>query len=64
VSELTNENPIWEMFFLVILAALLEPVNFKLEHWVKEHLVHRPVPVPMAVMIENFLKEDESDLNI
>jgi len=49
VSQLTNENPIWEMLFLVILAALLEPLNFKLEHWVKGHLVHKPVPVPLTV---------------
>ncbi len=43
VSNLTNENPIWEMAVLVILAAVLEPLNFKMEHWVKGHLVHRPV---------------------
>jgi hypothetical protein len=49
VSQLTNENPIWEMMFLVILAALLEPLNFRLEHWVKGHLVHKSVPVPMTV---------------
>jgi hypothetical protein len=49
VSQLTNENPIWEMLFLVTLAALLEPVNFKLEHWVKAHLVHKAVPVPVMV---------------
>ena len=51
VSRLTNENPIWEMLFLVSLAALLEPVNFKLEHWVKGHLVHRPVQVPVLVPV-------------
>ncbi len=45
VSQLTNENPIWEMAVLVILAAVLEPLNFKLEHWVKGHLVHRPTHV-------------------
>lgn len=49
VSLLTNENPIWEMLFLVVLAALLEPLNFKLEHWVKHRLVHKPVPVPIPV---------------
>ena len=49
VSQLTNENPIWEMLFLVLLAALMEPLNFKLEHWVKKHLVHKPVPVPLTV---------------
>jgi hypothetical protein len=50
VSELTNENPIWEMMLLVLLAALLEPLNFRLEHWVKGHLVHKPVPVVVPVM--------------
>jgi tetratricopeptide (TPR) repeat protein len=53
VSRLTNENPIWEMLFLVSLAALLEPINFKLEHWVKGHLVHKPVPVPITLTVEN-----------
>jgi tetratricopeptide (TPR) repeat protein len=61
VSRLTNENPIWEMLFLVSLAALLEPINFKLEQWVKGHLVHRPVHVPVPVVIEGISNEDESD---
>ena len=53
VSQLTNENPIWEMLFLVILASLLEPLNFKLEHWVKGHLVHKPVPIPIPLTVED-----------
>ena len=53
ISNLTNENPIWEMLFLVSLAALLEPLNFKLEHWVKGHLVHKPVPVPIPLAVED-----------
>jgi tetratricopeptide (TPR) repeat protein len=53
VGQLTNENPIWEMLFLVILAASLEPLNFKLEHWVKEHLVHRHVQAPLAGTIDS-----------
>jgi hypothetical protein len=52
-SQLTNENPIWEMLFLVALAALLEPLNFRLEHWVKGHLVHKPVHQVVPVMVEN-----------
>ena len=55
ISQLTNENPIWEMLFLVLLAALLEPLNFKLEHWVKGHLVHKPVSVPVPLTVENSL---------
>jgi hypothetical protein len=51
ISSLTNENPIWEMLFLVILAAFLEPLNFKLEHWVKKHLVHRPIQIPVPITI-------------
>jgi tetratricopeptide (TPR) repeat protein len=43
ISLLANENPIWEMLVLVILASLLEPLNFKLEHWVKDHLVRKPL---------------------
>lgn len=53
VSEWTNENPIWEMLFLVTLAALLEPLNFRLEHWVKGHLVHKPVPIPIRLTVED-----------
>src|SRR5579863_3093873 len=34
----TNESPVWEMLILVIIAALFEPVNNKLEHWVKKRL--------------------------
>jgi tetratricopeptide (TPR) repeat protein len=53
ISNLTNENPIWEMLFLVSLASLLEPLNFKLEHWVKGHLVHKPVPAPIPLIVED-----------
>jgi tetratricopeptide (TPR) repeat protein len=53
INNLTNENPIWEMLFLVSLAGLLEPLNFKLEHWVKGHLVHKPVPVSIALTVED-----------
>jgi tetratricopeptide (TPR) repeat protein len=61
VSNLTNENPIWEMLFLVSLAALLEPLNFKLEHWVKGHLVHKPVPVPIPVLVESNSEDTGSE---
>ncbi len=43
------------MLFLVTLAALLEPLNFRLEHWVKGHLVHKPIPVPVPLTVENGL---------
>ncbi len=43
VSNWTNDSAIWEMLILVVLAALLEPINFRLEHWVKRKLVHRPL---------------------
>lgn len=46
LSQWTNDSPIWEMVFFVLLATLLEPLNFKLEHWVKEHLVRTPVTSP------------------
>ena len=64
VSKLTNENPIWEMLFLVSLAALLEPLNFKLEHWVKGYLVHKHVPVPIPVIVESISNEPESEREI
>jgi hypothetical protein len=49
------------MLFLVILAALLEPLNFKLEHWVKERLVHKTVPVPVPVLVESISNDAESE---
>jgi tetratricopeptide (TPR) repeat protein len=61
VSELTNENPIWEMSILVILAAVLEPLNFKLEHWVKSHLVHKPAVVPLPLQVESFPDESKPE---
>jgi hypothetical protein len=41
VSNLTNDQPVWEMSILVLVAAILEPANHKIEHWMKTHLVHR-----------------------
>ncbi len=64
VSQLTNENPIWEMLFLVSLAAFLEPLNFKLEHWVKEHLVHKTVPVPIPIVVESISNDAESEQTV
>ncbi len=70
VSKVTNENPIWEMLVLVILAALVEPLNFKLEHWVKERLVHNhvpvPIPIPVAVPVtdERISNDTDSGQNI
>jgi tetratricopeptide (TPR) repeat protein len=45
INNWTNESPIWETLILVILAACLEPISFKLEHWIKGKLVHKPVHV-------------------
>jgi tetratricopeptide (TPR) repeat protein len=41
VSDWTNENQVWEMLILVIIAALLEPLNYRMEHWVKTKLGHK-----------------------
>lgn len=59
ISDLTNDRPIWEMLILVVIASLLEPLNHKLEHWVKEHLVHKPVPVPIPLTVENISYDPE-----
>jgi tetratricopeptide (TPR) repeat protein len=56
VSDWTNENPVWEMLILVILAAFLEPLNHKLEHWVKAKLVHAPIKkLPLPEVSEQHL---------
>ena len=41
ISDWTNDSPIWEMLALVIIAILLEPLNFRLEKWVKSLMVRR-----------------------
>ncbi len=57
VSDLTNDSALWEMLILVIVAALLEPLNNSMEHWVKERLVHKHVREPVTVMIESISDE-------
>jgi tetratricopeptide (TPR) repeat protein len=57
VSDLTNDSALWEMLILVIVAALLEPLNYRMEHWVKERLVHKPVHEPIPVMVEGISNE-------
>jgi tetratricopeptide (TPR) repeat protein len=42
ISEWTHENPIWEMLILVLIAALLEPLNYRIERWIKVKLVRKP----------------------
>jgi tetratricopeptide (TPR) repeat protein len=49
ISNWTNESPIWETLIFVILAALLEPISFKLEHWIKGKLIHKTVHVMKAL---------------
>lgn len=45
ISNWTNESPIWETLIFVILAALLEPISFKLEHWIKGKLLHKTIHI-------------------
>jgi tetratricopeptide (TPR) repeat protein len=41
ISNWTNESPAWETLIFVIIAACLEPISFRLEHWIKKKLVHK-----------------------
>ncbi len=59
ISDLTNDRPIWEMLILVVIASMLEPMNHKLEYWVKEHLVHKPVPAPIPLTMEDISYDAE-----
>lgn len=43
ISDFTNDRPVWEMLILVLIASLLEPLNFTIEHWIKKHLVAKEV---------------------
>ena len=46
ISDWTKESPLWEMLILVLIAAFLEPINFKVESWVKTKLAQRNVIGP------------------
>jgi tetratricopeptide (TPR) repeat protein len=58
ISIWTNENPVWEMLILVILAALLEPFNNRLEHWVKSRLVRKSITEPTPMLVEGITFDD------
>jgi tetratricopeptide (TPR) repeat protein len=45
ISNFTNESPIWETLIFVVIAACLEPISYRLEHWIKNRLVHKPAHV-------------------
>jgi tetratricopeptide (TPR) repeat protein len=36
ISNWTNDSPAWEMLILVLIAGLLEPLNHRVEGWIKE----------------------------
>jgi hypothetical protein len=55
-------NALIQMNYLTY--SLLEPFNFKLEPWVKGHLVHKPVHVPVPVMVESISNIPESGQGI
>lgn len=43
ISGWTNDSPLWETFILVVIAALIEPINYRLERWIKKRLLHKPI---------------------
>jgi tetratricopeptide (TPR) repeat protein len=59
ISNWTNENPVWEMSILVVLAAFLEPLNHRLEHWVKAKLVRKSKLTPIPIVVETISSDDE-----
>jgi hypothetical protein len=44
VSNWTNESPVWETLIFVALAAILEPISHRLEHWIKKKISHKTGP--------------------
>jgi hypothetical protein len=42
ISDWTHDSPAWEMLILVLIAALLEPLNYRVERWIKVRLVRQP----------------------
>jgi tetratricopeptide (TPR) repeat protein len=49
ISDWTNDSPLWETCILVVIAAVIEPINYRLEHWVKTRLVHRSIRHPHSI---------------
>jgi hypothetical protein len=50
ISDWTNDSPAWEMLILVLIAALLEPLNHRVERWVKQKLVRQEVSIPPPLL--------------
>ena len=44
ISDWTGDSPLWEMVILVAIAASLEPLNYKVENWIKTKLAKRLIP--------------------
>jgi len=44
IDTWTNDSPLWELAILVVIAALLEPLSYKFENWVKTHLSRPSAP--------------------
>lgn len=43
ISDWTNDSPLWETFILVVIAALIEPINYRLEAWIRTRLAHKAI---------------------
>jgi hypothetical protein len=41
ISDWTHDSPAWEMLILVLIAAGIEPLNYRIERWVKVKLTRR-----------------------
>ena len=44
ISDWTHDSPAWEMLILVLIAAGIEPLNYRIERWVKVKLTRRVDP--------------------
>jgi hypothetical protein len=49
ISDWTHDSPAWEKLILVLIAAGIEPLNYRIERWVKEKLTRRTAPQPVQV---------------
>jgi tetratricopeptide (TPR) repeat protein len=64
LASFTHESPWLMLLTLVIIAALLIPLHHRLEHWIKEKMVHKNKAIRLAAAkktIEQLEKKNESN---
>lgn len=64
IAHWTHELPVFMLLASVIVAFILAPAHHKLEHWMKEKLVHKPVFSPPPVILSSQTEQTQMTLPI